>query len=103
MTRRRLPNRRGQTTIGLAFLGVPYDVSFAAFEDGTPAEVFIDSMKPGSGMHALAHDAAVLISLALQHGVSLDVVRHAVAREENGTPQTIVGRALDAVASECAT
>lgn len=102
MTRMRLPNRRAQTTVGLAFDGARYEISFGRFDSGAPAEVFIDSMKPGSGMHALAHDAAVLISLALQHGVSLPVLRHALAREENGEPQTIVGRALDAVAGELA-
>lgn len=100
MTRQRLPQRRGQTTIGLAFDGVAYDVAFGRFDDGTAAEVFIDSMKPGSGLHALAHDAAVMISLALQHGVELATLRHAVAREANGKPQTIIGRALDAVAEE---
>lgn len=100
MTRQRLPNRRGQTRVSLAFGGVPYEVSFGRFDDGAPAEVFIDSRKPGSGMHALAHDAAVLISLALQHGVTINVIRHALARESNGEPQTIVGRALDAIAGE---
>ena len=55
-----------------------------------------------SDLQILANDAAVILSLALQHGVILDTIRHGVAREESGRPQSIVGAVVDAFAAEVA-
>ena len=38
--------------------------------DGALGEVFINSRKTGGDVEAIARDAAVLLSLALQHGVA---------------------------------
>lgn len=100
MPRQCLPARRGQITVGVTWRNDPYDVSFALFDNGQPAEMFISSIKSGSDVQIVAHDAAVLVSLALQFGAGLETLRKALARNENGTPQSIVGRALDAIAGE---
>jgi hypothetical protein len=38
-------------------------------------------------LQSIAHDAAVAISLALQHGVSIEAIRHAVTRCSDGDPR----------------
>ena len=38
---------------------------------------------------------AVLLSIALQHGVPLETIKHALTREGNGTPSTIIGAVVD--------
>jgi phage protein D len=50
----------------------------------------------------LASDSAVLASLALQHGVPLDVLRHALMRDAKGRPTSPLGLVLDRVATEAA-
>lgn len=100
--RRILPQRRQQMTVSTVHKQQRFEVSFGLFDDGTPAEVFISATKPGGDFHSLANDAAVVLSLALQHGVPLLTIRNAMAREENGRPQSIVGAVVDAFANEVA-
>ena len=68
-------------------------------DDGTPGEVFTDARKTGGDVEAIARDAAVVISLALQHGVAVESVQHAITRDGNGTPSSILGAVLDALAA----
>ena len=58
-------------------------------------EVFISGSKAGSTTEAVARDGAVLLSIALQHGVPLETIKHALTREGNGTPSTIIGAVVD--------
>jgi hypothetical protein len=102
MNRRLLPNRRGQITITLNWRGSRFEVSFGTYDDRTPAEAFISATKPGSEVQLLASDAAVLLSIALQHGAPLNVIKHAMAREEKNRPQSIIGAVVDALANEVA-
>jgi hypothetical protein len=60
---------------------------------------FISSGKVNSDAAIAALDAAVAISLALQHGVTLVTLRDAMKRNEDGTPQGVVGAALDQIDS----
>ena len=46
-----------------------FTVTIGFYADGTVGEVFIDGGKTGQDMQSIARDAAVLLSLALQHGV----------------------------------
>lgn len=83
-----------------------YTASFSVFNDIfpnglRPAEIFIDARKIGSDETAIMRDAAVLASLALQNGCSLETLRTAVTRRENGQdPASPIGAALDALAEE---
>ena len=103
--RTRLPNRRPQLTEGFSVGQTDYhaSVGLELTPDGyIPREVFIEGAKPGSDMAFVLHDAAVLISLALQHGVSPEVLAHSLARiplnpddESEITPASATGAAVD--------
>lgn len=112
MTRAHLPNRRpGQSfeiehydplaaPAGQGGMALRFHVSIGAYEDGTPGEVFVTALgKAGRGsmLEALARDAAILISLGMQYGVSISLMRGAVSRDEQNRPQTLVGAVLDAM------
>lgn len=81
-------------------------VSYSTFEGPgiapphTVAEMFITSRKIGSGAEAIARDAAILLSLAVQFGCPLDTIKHALTRNQDGTPQSVMGRVVDRVAKE---
>jgi len=63
-----LPARRPNVTVQTAWNGHPITVTVGMRLDGTPAEVFADTVKPGDLQNVIA-DGCVLISLALQHGI----------------------------------
>jgi len=46
-------------------------------------------------MEAIARDAAVLLSIAIQHHVPLDILRHAITREQDGSASSIIGKVVD--------
>jgi hypothetical protein len=46
----------------------------------------------------IARDAAILASLAFQHGVDLVTIRAALTKDHDGGPATPLGAALDALA-----
>jgi hypothetical protein len=97
-TRQRLPNRRPSETFALACNGLTYLATISRFPDGGLAEIFISYAKAGSHSDAAAKDAAVVCSIALQHGVSVDVIRHALLRDAQGWASSPLGAALDLIA-----
>lgn len=78
MSRHHLPNRRPATLISIIFRGGRYSIAASRFEDGSLAELFIHPGKTGSDAADDARDIAILISLALQYGVPVETLRHAV-------------------------
>jgi ribonucleoside-diphosphate reductase alpha chain len=104
MTRNVLPQRRYSETFELTYGEKPtrYQISIGYFElgllAGYPAEVFITGPKAGSDVEAVARDAAVILSIALQHGVPVDVMAHSITRNNDGSPSTIMGAVLDQLA-----
>jgi len=62
-------------------------------------EVFITGAKAGSGSEAIARDGAVILSIALQYGVPLETIKHAMTREADGSPSTVIGAVVDRLAS----
>ena len=93
--RRILPQRRAAETFDLRFWNQPFTVTVGFYADGTPGEVFIDGGKTGQDIQFTARDAAVLLSLALQHGVPLETIRHAVTRGASEEPASILGAVVD--------
>ena len=106
--RARLPNRRPSVTQTLevanqAFATVGFD------EHGRPREVFLTGAKEGSLLAAILTDAAVVISVALQHGVPGAALAKSVGRLPAGpaapsdldrhdtglAPASPIGAALD--------
>ncbi|MGJ0397436.1 MAG: hypothetical protein ACR65U_14535 [Methylocystis sp.] len=81
------------------FRGGAYVASCSRFQSGQLAEVFIDAVgatsKGVTPLHEDAKDAAVCLSIALQYGAPVEVIRKAVTRTSEGEPTGIVGCVLD--------
>ena len=95
--RQALPQRRAAETFNIRFWNQPFTVTVGFFAEGTPGEVFIDSRKTGGDVESIARDAAVLLSLALQHGVPPETIRHAVTRGASEEPASILGAVVDSI------
>jgi hypothetical protein len=67
------------------------------FPDGGVGEVFLDSAKQTSMLDAFAADAAILLSLLLQHGTFPAEIGHALRRSPNGAPASLIGAVVDAL------
>ena len=93
--RNRLANRRGAETFEFEVAGLHYTCTVGRFGDGGVGEVFLQNHKPGSQSDFNARDSAIVCSLALQHGVALEVIRRALLRDPRGNASTPLGRALD--------
>jgi ribonucleoside-diphosphate reductase alpha chain len=96
--RERLPNRRLSATFDLDCEGLAYTATVSTFADGRLAEIFLRGAKASSGADAAAKDSAVVGSIALQYGVPLDVIRHALLRDTQGRASSPLGAALDRMA-----
>ena len=77
--RERLPNRRGNHSLSFEYEGQHYRATAGRFPDGRLAEIFLDVPgKLGTPLATNADNQAILASLALQHGVNPEVIRHSV-------------------------
>src|SRR5262252_147654 len=92
-----LPARRAAETFVLPFggQGQSFHVTVGYYPNGDVGEIFISGAKAGSDVEAVARDGAVLISLAIQYGVPLETIRHALTREQDGLPSTIIGAVVE--------
>jgi hypothetical protein len=98
--RERLPTRRACEGFEIEALGLQYHVSVGHFADGRLAEIFLNAAKPGSAADSAAADSAITASIALQYGVPLGVLRHALLRDSRGQPSGPLGLVLDKLAEE---
>jgi ribonucleoside-diphosphate reductase alpha chain len=96
-TRRRLQHRRRAETFDLLFRNHVITVTAGFYADGTLGEVFISIGKSGTDIASVARDAGVVISLALQHHVEIDTLRHAVTRDARGEAASLIGAVVDAL------
>lgn len=88
--RRRLPNRRSSVTHDVAIGNAVVVATVGLNESGAPAEVFLSGAKDGSGLAAILDDASVIISIALQHGISARALAKSISR----LPETLSGPAI---------
>jgi hypothetical protein len=95
--RDRLPGRRYCETSSFEHAGADFTMSIGRYPDGRPGELFIGAALANSALDALASDAAIAISFALQHGADLDLIRTAMKRNSAGEPSSPIGAALDLV------
>src|SRR6266702_290998 len=103
--RRRLPNRRRAVTETIRFArgngeAVEYSATIGFDEVGRAKEVFLFGAKDGTDMASVLADAAVVISIGLQHGISAKAFGVSVSRvsQGDGLPtmlRSIIGAALD--------
>ena len=105
MTRIALPNRR--PCIGWRFShgGVTYQgtASFTLTPEGKVSwigEIFLSGGKVGSEVEAVTRDAAVIVSLALQHGTPLETIRGSITRLDDGSAAGPIGCMLDEISKE---
>jgi hypothetical protein len=97
-TRRRLPQRRSSTTFELNFWGHQFAVGIGCYPDGRIGEVFVSAHKTGGQIEALARDAAILISIALQFGAPLETIQHALTRcGRTNEPASLAAAVVDLV------
>ena len=92
-----LPNWRYCETFEIEFGGLskPHTVTVGYYPDGRIGEVFINSNSTGTLTEAIARDGAIVLSLALQSGIELTTVQHALTRDSQGSPMSIVGAVVD--------
>src|SRR6202790_1899068 len=97
VSRQRLQNRRPHWLYRLECDGQMYTGGIGRFDDGRIAEIFINGVKVGSTAEANAQDAAIVASLALQHGCPAEVLRHALHRDRysGGPLVTLLGLVAD--------
>lgn len=95
-----LPQRRPHESFSIEHWGVTFNVGLGRYLDGRLGEVFITAEKVGTQSDVMARDAAVLLSLALQHGIELNALRHAITRDANNDASGLVGKLLDMLAAE---
>lgn len=97
MNRARLPDRREADTFEVMHNGVSFSVTVGRYHDGRAAEVFVDGLKVGTDMREAVRDAALAVSIALQHGCPLETLTRAVARDSEGRPLSVVGTVMDII------
>ena len=88
MTRERLPNKRQSMTATAAWPpdgGNRIHLSVGLNALGQIREIFARAARPESGIDLIVDDVSVLLSLLLQHGVSLKQITHSLGRLSDGS------------------
>lgn len=105
MPRKKLPDRRPNLTVQTEWGPHPIAVTVGLdLATAKPAEVFADTLKGGQ-MQATVADACVLISIALQHGISIDELGKSLAREPDvmqGGDATIAASPIGVIVEQIA-
>ena len=96
--RQRLSNRRASETFSFRWLNMNFVATISRFDDGRLAEIFLSNHQAGSHADTAAKNSAVIASLALQHGVPLEVLRKSLLRDSRGVAAGPLGTALDLIA-----
>lgn len=106
--RQTMPQRRRAETATISFAGERYHVTTGFYDNSQPGEIFINRIrdkaaaKLGGQLDGVCRDSAILLSLALQHGVSLTTIKHAITRDDDSAPSTIVGAIVEMIAGDMA-
>src|SRR5215467_4351870 len=95
--RARLSNRRPSTTFDFTCGNLHYTCSYSRFASGGIAELFLSNHKSNSQADTAARDAAITLSIAVQHGADPEAVRLALCRDSNGKANGPLGVALDLI------
>ena len=79
--RKRLPSRRPAHTEALEIDGQAFTATVGFDpEDNSPRELFLTAGKEGSMLNAMLADVAVVISIALQHGIPAAALAKSIGR-----------------------
>ena len=93
--RERLPNRRASENYTFELHGLRYTATVSRFADGRLGELFLNNHKAGNQSDTNARDAAIILSLAVQHGADVEAIRRALCRDSQGRPLGRIAAALD--------
>ncbi len=93
--RERLPHRRAAINTSFERDGARFEMTAGFYSDMRPGEIFLSADRANSLLDFLMSDAAILASIALQYGATLDELRHAMKRNSQGEPSSPIGTALD--------
>jgi hypothetical protein len=96
-TRARLRNRRPHELLDFEHGGFKFTEGIGRFDDGHLAEIFLNCSKAGTPVDVNARDAAIVASLALQHGATAAELRHALSRNGDGSAGGPLAAALDLI------
>jgi hypothetical protein len=86
-------------TIDLEHSSIAYAMTIGFDSQARPREIFRRAYRPDSDADLIADDAAVLLLIALQHGVYPCELGHSMGRHE-GRPATIIGVLCDLLAAD---
>lgn len=107
--RERLPHRRRAVAETIEFIKpdgsvATYDAAVGYDDDLRPKEIFLSGAREGSEMGALLADVAVIISVALQHGVPAAALASSLARVPvdvcRTMPASLIGAAVGLLLAE---
>ena len=98
--RQRLPNKRRSENVTFEQDGLQFTATISWLADGRMAELFLNNHKAGNQSDTNARDAAIILSIALQHGADAADIRRALCRDSQGRALSPIGAALDLLAAE---
>ena len=102
--RETLPERRASVVVDTVLRthpapAYPCAIGVGHFADGRHAEIFVHSeIKSGVELEAVLRDAAVLASIALQYGATIETLCHSLTRDDAGRPASLIGGLIEAAA-----
>lgn len=93
--REKLPMRRASETVRFDHSGISYRATIGYYADGRIGEIFLDADKSTSDADRIGKEAAILLSLAAQHGCPIETIRKAMPRNVRGEPEGPLGKLMD--------
>jgi len=103
MSRKRIPARRAAETFTFShcYPGAgprEFTAAVGYYPDGRIGEVFVHLVNGAEKLVTVdAHDAAIVLSIAIQNGANLKQISESMLRDEDGTPHGFLGSLLDAI------
>jgi len=97
MTRQPLPQKRRNETQEFERDGISVKMTVGFYDDGRIGEIFLNADRANSMLDVLMSDAAIAISLALQNGVPIQQIAHALKRDKFGIASSPIGAAVDRI------
>lgn len=102
LERAELPNKRRGENLEFLHDGQRFHAS-VRYDSATsvlPSEVFLNCSKVDSFADFAVRDAAILLSVALQYGVPLRALSHALGRNQDGSASSPIGALMDILTGE---
>lgn len=97
MSREQLPNRHLNETEAFERDGIRMTLTKGFKPDGSVGEIFLNAHPQNSMIDVMLSDAAIIASLALQYGVPLRQIAHAIKRDRFGLASSPIGAAIDRI------